>query len=249
MTTFDLVLLGLVLLFALWGAFQGAARQVAQTIAAIGAWLAARPVGDALGPFAAQQAHLSLVVGTVLATFVAFIFIFVIVRYILTRILRRVLAGKDPTNRTADRLLGFVMGAAKVSLLAWVVVCALSFLEENVSLQGRRFNFIPKDSVALSLARKYNLFEMSQFAGVTDVVRVARVQADPKKATRLKESSDFQALMKDARFTSMLDTAAMKKALGGGDTRPLLQNNGVLQLLQDPLAMKRITRIAELSEQ
>ncbi len=248
-TTSDYALLGLVFVFALWGAYQGAARQVAQSIAAVGAWFAARPIGDFFGPVAAKQLNGSLVVGNVVATFVAFILVFVIVRFILTRILRRVLAGKDPGNRTADRTLGFVIGGAKVAAIAWVIVCALSFVESNVSIQGKRFTFLPPDSLAFSLARKYNLFEMSQFSGVADVVRVAQLQNDPKKTSALKANVDFQALIKDPRFASMLGTPALKKATGGGDTRALLQNNNVLELLQDPLAMKRISRIAELSEQ
>ncbi len=248
MTAPDFALLGLVLVFSLWGAFQGAARQVGQSIAAIGAWFAARPVGDFLGPVAAKQFQVSLVVGTVVATFVTFILVFVFVRFILTLVLRRIVAGRNPENRTADRTLGFLIGGAKVAALAWVVVCALSFVEDNVTLQGRKFGLVPKDSLTFSMARKYNLFEMSQFSGITDVVRVAGLQADPKTAAKLKQSSDFQALLKDPRFTAMLATPAMKKALGGGDTRALLQNNQVLQLMQDPVAMRRISRIAELSE-
>ena len=89
--------------------------------------------------------------------------------------------------------------------------------------------------------------QLSQFSGVADVVRVAGLQTDPKQA-KLKQSADYQALLKDPRFASMLDSPAMKKALGGGDTRALLQNNQVLQLLQDELAMDRISRISQLSD-
>jgi membrane protein required for colicin V production len=247
-TTPDLALLGLVLAFALWGAFQGAARQVAQSIAAIGAWFAARPCGDFFGPVAANHAHVSLLIGTVLSTFVSFILVFVFVRLLLTMLLRRILSGKEAGNRSLDRTLGFFIGGLKVAALAWVIVCALSFVEDNVSIQGKKFGFIPKDSLAFTLARKYNLFEMSQFSGVSDVVRAASVQSDPKRASSLKDNPDFLALLKDPRFKSMLDTPAMKSALGGGDTRALLQNNRVLELLQDPLAMQRISRIAELGD-
>ncbi len=248
MSTPDLVLLGLVLAFALWGAFQGFARQVAQTIAAIGAWFAARPIGEFFAPVLVSRMQLSLMIATVLATFVSFLIVFIVVRLILTLILRRVLAGKDPDNRSADRFLGFLMGGAKVSALAWVIVCALSFVEDNVSIQGKKFGFTPKDSLAFTLARKYNLFEMSQFSGVADVVRVANLQADPKKSGTLKGNPDYQALLKDPRFGAVFDTPAMRKAFGNGDTRALLQNNEVVKLLHDELAMQRISRIAELSE-
>jgi membrane protein required for colicin V production len=244
--TLDLTLLGLVLVFAIWGAFQGAARQIAQTLAGIGAWLVARPAGDFFGSSAAKLLHASLVVGTVFATFASFIAVFVLVRYVLTVVLRRILAGKDANNRTADRLFGFLIGGAKVAMLTWFVVCALSFVEDNITLQGKKIGFVPKDSVTFQLARQYNLFELSQFSGVKDVLAVAKLQADPKRAGKLKDNEDFQRLAKDPRFTALLGSPALKEALSTGDTRSLLGNNGVLELIQDPTQMHRISRIAEL---
>ena len=244
--TLDLTLLGLVLLFAVWGAFQGAARQIAQTIAGIGAWFLARPAGDFFGSVAAKLLHASLVVGTVFATFATFIAVFVFVRYLLTLVLRRILAGKDPKNRTADRLFGFLIGGAKVAALTWVVVCAASFIEDNITLQGKHFGLLPKDSITFQLARDYNVFELSQFSGIKDVLRVARIQADPKRQGKFKDNDDFQRLAKDPRFLSLLSSPEFKKAVGNGDTRSLLGNNGVLELLQDPTAMRRVSRIADL---
>lgn len=248
LTSTDLALVCLILAFALWGAFQGVARQIAHAVAGIAAWFAAKLLGDYTGYSVSKWVHVSLVIGTVLATFVSFILIFVLVRYLLTLLLRRIIAGKDPTNRTADRVLGFLVGGAKVAALAWVIVCALSFVEDNVTVQGKKFGLTPKGSIAFDLARKYNLFEMSQFSGVNDLVRVVNLQKDPKTSAKLKESADFQALMKDPRFAAALENPAVKRVLGGGDTRPLLSNNQLLELLQDPLAMQRISRIAELSE-
>jgi membrane protein required for colicin V production len=247
--TLDLVLLGLVLFFALWGALTGAARQIAQALAGLAAWFAARPAGDQFGAAAARQLNSSLVVGTVCVTFATFLLVFLLVRWLFTAALRRLLAGTDPKNRTADRAFGFFLGGTKIAALTWVVVCALSFVEDNVTLQGRKFGLVPKDSITFKLAREHNLFELSQFSGVEDVLRVARLQADSKKQPKLKENLDFQVVAKDPRFLAVLDSPELKRVLGGGDTRSLLQNNQLLQLLQDPLAMKRISRIVQSSDQ
>lgn len=244
--TLDLVLVGLVFFFAFWGALQGAARQVAQTIAGIAAWVVAGPAGNFFAAPAATAIHSSLATGTVFATFASFIVLFVFLRYLLTAILRRIIAGKDPENRSADRVIGFLLGAGKISVLIWLVLCALSFIDDNVVISGKRLPLVPKDSVAFQLAHTHNLFELSQFSGVKDVLRVARLQSDPKKQARLKGDLDFQALQRDPRFTSLLATPELKKALGSDDSRALLQNNQLLQLLQDPTAMRRISRIAEL---
>lgn len=246
--TFDLAVLIVIAAFAIWGAFAGVARQVAQLVAVIGAWAAATPVGQFIGPVAATRLGSGRLVGVVLATFVAFLLVFLVVRAVVTAFVRRLLAGKDPKNRTPDRVLGFLLGAAKVAAIVYVGLAAATFFEDNVTLGGRHFRFSPRGSVLFSLARDYNLFEAQQFSGVKDFVRVARLGDDPKMAGKLKDNQDWQALKKDSRFTTALDAQSLQKAIETGDYRTLLKSNQVLELISDPAASRRLERIAELSD-
>ncbi|MHB8873697.1 MAG: CvpA family protein [Myxococcaceae bacterium] len=244
----DLVLGVVVLVFALLGAFAGAAKQVANLVALVAAYACARPLGTALGPRAAQAAGTPLIVATVGATLLVFLVVMVVGRYAITRLLRRVLAGKNPSSRGVDRTLGFLLGGLKVAAIAYVIICALTFVEQNVKVAGKRLGLSPKGSIAFELARKYNLFEMTQFSSVQDLVKVAKGAQTPDGAARLKSDPAFLALKKDPRFLKALDEQAMRKAIETGDYRSLLRSNVILQLIQDPTASARLSAAADAAE-
>lgn len=245
--TLDLVIVGLAFVFALWGFFSGAARQIAALLAGVLAWMAAGPVGQFYGPVVAKRLATSAFVGVVLASLAAFVIVLIAVQVVATLIIRRVLAGRDPQSRTADRLLGFLLGGAKVLAVSYVALCAMAFLEQNVSVMGRKLAFTPKDSQLMVLVRRYNLLEHQQFSGAHDLMRVAQLSKDPKAQQRLKEDPDFIALSKDPRFARIINAAGMQKALETGDIRSLIGLNEVMELIQDPTASRRLERLGELA--
>ena len=240
----DLVLLALVLFFALWGAFAGAARQVAQIVGAIGAWLVARPIGDALGPWVSKDLGLPLMAAVVIGTFIAFLVVFIVLRGVLTMGLQRLLSGREPGNRGIDRALGFVFGGAKVAAVAWMTICALSFVEDNVSVMGKKLGLSPKDSQAFAFARSHNLFEMTSFADATPLKAVLKGSSDPKALAKVKDNADYLALKKDPRFTKAQSSDEVRKALETGDVRALLKSADLIKLLQDPDAVRRLERLS-----
>jgi membrane protein required for colicin V production len=241
----DLVLAGLVLFFALLGAFAGAAKQVANLVALVAAYACARPLGTLVGPRAAAAVHVPLIVAVVGSTLLIFLLVTVVGRFILTRLLRRVLAGRDPQSRGLDRTLGFLLGGLKVLAIVYVILCSLAFVEQNVTVAGKRLGLSPKDSTAFALARKYNLFEMTQFSAVQDLVRIAKSAQTPEGAAKLKTDPAFLALKKDPRFQQALDESAMRKAIESGDYQALLRSNVIMQLISDPTASSRLTQAAE----
>jgi membrane protein required for colicin V production len=242
--TLDLILLSLVAAFALLGAASGAARQVANLVAVVAAWFSARPVGSALGPSLAPALKVPDGIGIVVAMVVAFIAIAVIVRWIFTLVLRRVLAGGDPESRALDRLLGFVFSGAKVAAVAWVMVCALTFVEDNVRIAGRQLGISPKDSQAFALARKWNVFELTEFAPLRDLAKVAKATGDPKKGPQLKDDEAFQTLRKDRRFRQLMEQKQVRAALAKGDYATLVRSSAVLEFIRDDEAKKRLRTVA-----
>lgn len=245
--TLDLVILGLAAIFALWGFFSGAARQIAALIAGVLAWLAASPAGQFFGPIFSKRLATSAFAGVVLATLASFVIVLIVVQVVATLVIRRILAGRDPSSRTLDRLLGFVLGGGKVLIVVYVALCAMSFFEQNVQIMGKRLAFTPKDSQLMELVRRYNLLEQVQFSGAHDLVKVAGLSKDPKAQQRLKDNADFAALTKDPRFSKVLNTAAMQRALETGDIRGLLGSNEVVELIQDPTASRRLERILSIT--
>jgi membrane protein required for colicin V production len=244
----DLCLLALVGVFALVGAMSGAARQIASLGAAAAAYLCARPLGNAFGPRVAEATHGPQLFGILAATLLAFVVVLISVRYLLSALLRRLLRGEEREHAGVDRFLGFVLGGAKVVVIAYVMLSALTFVEENVTIAGKRLGISPQGSQAFALARRYNLFARLQFAPVKDLVRIAQALQDPNKAAQLKEDPAFRALLGDPRFQTALGSRGMDEALESGDYGALLRSNSVLQLVQDRLAAERMSAAADAAE-
>jgi membrane protein required for colicin V production len=244
----DLVILGLVLFFALLGALTGAAKQVAHMVGLVAAYFVSRKLGSVVGPRLAEALGTPLLIGVVLGSMLLFIFTLVVVRYALGALLQRVMTGKDPNNRGPDRVIGFVLGGAKVAIISYVLLSALSFAEQHVVVAGKRLNTSPKDSRAFGFVRKHNLFEMTQFAPLKDFVRVVQASTDPSKAAQLRDDPAYKALRQDPRFQKALKDDSLRRALEQGDSRALLQNNLILQLIQDPDFAARLGAASRASE-
>lgn len=233
--TIDLVILGLVLFFGIIGAISGAAKQIANVVGIAVAWFVARRLAPLAGPkLAAALGGLPLLLGFLAASTLIFFVVWVAVRYALGFFLQRLMSGRDKENRSVDRFLGFFLGAAKVALVVYVAISALTFFEQHVQVAGRRFGVSPKDSVCFGVARKYNLFELTQFSAVKDLVRVAQAASDPRRAAQLQSDPAYQALRKDPRVQRALKDGDLRRAMERGDSQALLRSNLILQLIQDP---------------
>ncbi|WP_342381165.1 CvpA family protein [Myxococcus stipitatus] len=245
----DLIILGMVLFFGLIGAFTGASRQVANWVGLALGYFTSRKLGPLVAPHMAEALDGPLLVGLVAGTVLLFVGVWLSVRYALGSLLQRFLAtGKDNQDRSVDRLLGFLLGAGKTAAFAWLALSALAFFEQHVIVAGRRLGVSPHDSLAAQAARRFNLFEMTQFAPMDDMVQVAKAAGDPERAAQLKNDPAYKALRKDPRFQRLLQDDKVKQALARGDTAALLRNDLVLQLIQDPDVAARLGAAARASE-
>jgi membrane protein required for colicin V production len=244
----DVIILCLVVFFAMVGAITGAAKQLAHMVGMALAYFASRKLGTVLGPRLADSLGGSQLFGVLVATVLVFIFVLVVVRYALGALLQRVMTGRDPNNRGPDRMIGFALGGAKVALICYVLVSALTFVEQHVVVAGQKLGVSPKGSSAFAFARQHNLFEMTQFAPLKDFVRVAQASTDPEKASKLQNDPAYKALRQDPRFQRALKEDNLRRALEQGDTQALLRSNLVLQLIQDPEFAARLGAAARASE-
>jgi membrane protein required for colicin V production len=245
--TVDLIVLGALLLFGVLGGLAGAAKQIAQVLGMVAAYASARPLGTLFGPQLARELGTPELLGVIATTLLVFIAVLVIVRILLTALLQRILSGKDPADRGLDRGLGFALGAAKVGFICYLVLSGLAFVEEHVSLAGKKLGITPKGSMAFALARRYNFFELTQFGGVRDLAALSRASADPERLKQLQASAQFQALQKDPRMKKVLQDPHLRKAAETGDYPALLKSDAVLQLLQDPTIAQRLAELAAQS--
>ncbi|QRN94098.1 CvpA family protein [Archangium violaceum] len=247
--TIDLIILGLVLFFAVVGALTGGAKQIANMVALAVAWFVSRKLGPFVGPKLAEAlGGVPLLFGVVVGSLLIFIGVLVAVRYALTSLLQRLFGARNPENRGVDGAIGFVLGGAKVAAISYIVLSALVFVEQNVVVAGKRLGVSPKDSLSFGLARRYNLFEMTQFAAVKDLVAVSQAATNPEKARRMSDDPAFKSLKQDPRFQRALSDKRLREAMERGDTQAVLRSNLVLQLLQDPQFVARLGAAARASE-
>lgn len=249
----DLVILGVALLFGLLGAASGAARQVANVAALAAGFFTARPLGAALADrldAVSRAPRLAVVVGATLFVFLA---VALVVRMAVLGLLRRVLhGGEDREDRGLDHALGFILGAGKVLIVVYVLLCALTFLDDNVTVAGRQLGVASRESQAFALARRYNLFERAQVGAVkdlrslTDAMRGAA--RDPRRAERLEKDPAFRALQDDPKVRRVLEDPAVVEAARRGDVAALLAHEGVQRLLADPTLAARLSAAAKAAE-
>jgi membrane protein required for colicin V production len=244
----DVIILCVVVFFALMGALTGAAKQLANMVGMASAYFVCRRLGPMVGPKLAAALGTADIIGVVLGTLLLFIAVLTLVRFILGTLLNRLMRGKDPSNRGPDRAIGMVLGGVKVGIICYVVLSALTFVEQHVVVAGQRMGMSPKDSRAFAFARKHNLFEATQFAPVRDFVRVAQATTDPERAAKLQNDPAYKALRQDPRFQQALKEEKLRRALEQGDTQALLRSNLILQLIQDPDFAARLGAAARASE-
>jgi membrane protein required for colicin V production len=244
----DLIILCVVVFFALLGAVTGAAKQISNMVGLAAAYFVCRRLGPVVGPKLAAALGTADLIGVLLGTVLLFIVVLTLVRFILGTLLNRLMRGKDPANRGPDRLIGMVLGGVKAGIICYVLLSALTFVEQHVVVAGNRLGVSPKDSRAFAFAREHNLFEATQFAPLKDFVRVAQASTDPERAARLQNDPAYKALRQDPRFQRALKEDNLRRAFEQGDTQALLRSNLILQLIQDPDFAARLGAAARASE-
>jgi membrane protein required for colicin V production len=182
------------------------------------------------------------------ATILVFVVVMMSVRLLLERLVAVVNRFIGPAPRRIDGGLGFALSALKVTLIAYLLLSALSFVEDNVAGSGRQLGLSPEDSITFSIVRKYNFFELVQYRPVKDLLLIAQSLGDPAKAAKLQRDPAFRALAQDPRFERTLEDDSMQRAIETGDTRPLLRRDEVLKLLQTPAIAARLKAASDAAQ-
>ncbi len=152
--TLDLVILGLLLLFAVAGAFSGALRQLFRLGGVVAGWLAAsrlapRLAGPVLGSHATSWQRAALAVGCFVAA--------VLLVGLLGRAVAKRLQGPGGSPGPADRAAGALLGGLKAGLAVWVLLSALALARGPIVVGSFRLDVRASDFG--SLAARYNLLE------------------------------------------------------------------------------------------
>ena len=240
----DYALLLIIGVFTLWGAFTGFARQLASVIAAFAGWFAAKPIGEVWAPVFVKATGWNERLATLATTVITFVVIYLLVRWVVTTVVRRVLAGKDPENRAADRVLGAVASGAKIFGLCWVALSALQYTEKHVSVQGRRPFSLPSDAHAVKWVRENNLFDYLGTSVEPPNLPKLLQGISVRDAVSLQKNPHFTALRKNPAFAPLLNDSKVLSAVEKGQWSELAQNPTVQRALSDPDVLEHLRGLA-----
>lgn len=229
--TLDLVVLGLLLLFAVAGAFSGFLRQLVQLLAVVGGWLAARFLAPRLAgallaghPPAWQRGALAGV------TFLAAAFLVGLVGHALARRLH----GPGGRPGPVDRALGALLGGLKAGLGAWVLLSALALARGPIVVGSLRLDVRGSDFG--SLAARHNLLETAAPRQARVLQRLLEAARDPAARERLMGRPDLERLLDDPRVKALLERGA-----AGGERAE--EERAEEELLSDPKVKALVERL------
>ncbi len=219
--TLDLVVLGLLLLFAVAGAFSGALRQVVQLLGVVAGWLAARHLAPRLaGALLGWRAPSWQRAAVAAACFVAAALLVGLVGGWVARRLH----GPGGKPGPADRGLGALLGGAKAGLAAWVLLSALALAGGPLVVGGFRLDVRGSDFGAL--AARHNLLTRAAPEQARGLQRLLEATRDPAARQRLLERDPrFGRLLNDPKVQALLERQ------GWGDEPPVLSDPELKQLL------------------
>lgn len=201
--TLDLVVLGILLLFAVAGAFTGALRQVVQLLGVVAGWLAARHLaprlaGPLLGSHPASWERGALAAGCFVAG--------VLVVSLLGKAVARRVQGPGGSPGPTDRALGALLGGAKAALGCWVLLSALALARGPLEVGGWRLDVRASDFG--SLAARHNLLEAAAPRQAALVGRLLEALRDPAVRERLRRGdADLKRSLEDPRVKALLERA------------------------------------------
>ena len=235
----DLAVLGILFFAGGLGLWSGAIRQLAHLGGLDAGWFAARPLAQLVGPLLSKELGYPLLVTTVGCSFACFFVVCIGAVFALRLALSKLLP--DGERGMLNRLGGFALGAAKAAILVFVVLSLLVFLEKHVARLWPGFKKEAGASLAMRQVRHHGLF--ASLPAVSGLEKVLTASRDPQAAAELAQDPDFQALARDPRVKGMADDQGVRRALQEGDVAALLSSVRVLEALNDPKLMERLTRL------
>jgi uncharacterized membrane protein required for colicin V production len=231
--TLDLWILAAAALFGAYGAWTGAIKQVSHWIALIAAFFGSKPLAVALAPMAAARLGWSPTLTTVALTAVLFPLISLAVGIVSQMIINAVVPGKQ--RNAPDRVAGFVLGAGKAGVIAWVALSVAVMFEAPLAKAAPKAAASLQGSHFAAFTRDHGLFGKSGPAALTQLRDVAAGKIDPAKAKSLLEDPNLKAVLTDP---------ALKTELAKGDPAALLRDPRIRKLLADPQLLEKLRSLA-----
>ncbi|MDE2293209.1 MAG: CvpA family protein [Elusimicrobia bacterium] len=232
----DLVLLGLVALFALLGWRSGAVRQVEHWAGLIAGALSARPVAARATPFLAPLLKAPPMLVYVALTSLAFL----VVGAVVSEAVKAVLSRLAPSAGRVDQTLGAALGAGKGAGFLFLVLSVVVAFEKPLEKAWGEPPAAWESSRAAAFARRHDIFSLLPAAERSQLKSLAAAAQDPRGITvdpsvkKLLQDPKLQAVLQDPKLKAVFQDPDLAKALKSGDYGKLKDDPRVKALLSDP---------------
>jgi membrane protein required for colicin V production len=237
----DLLCLALMGFFGVLGLVSGAAKQLAHLGGVALGYICSRPLGQALGPFAARKLGFPTIAGIVGISVLSFFAVYTLGHVVIHVIVKRTLG--EHARGAADRVGGFAIGVAKSGFIVFVIVSGMVLIEKALSNAGLKFFLDTKRSTFASLAREHNALTLFGFPGLDGLEKILKAAKNPAEAGQLMNDPAFQSLMKDPRIQQIAHDDKLNQALQNGDLTSALNSNKILDLLNDPSVFDKLQKV------
>jgi membrane protein required for colicin V production len=228
----DLLILGLIALFAFAGYHSGAVRQLSHWIGLAAAYVLAKPAAAFLGP--ALAAHMGWPVSqTTSGLNVVMLPVILLTAMSAARLL---LNAVEPGEERGplDQGLGVPVGAVKGGAILFVMLCLAATLEKPLAQIHFDLDAKTQGSWSMAFARNHNPFTPEHPYALDALKKLADARSDPKAKKELLKDNAFKSLLADSNLKAALDDLAIQKALRAGDSAALLKNPLIKNLLGNP---------------
>ena len=245
--TLDLGVLAALALLAVVGFFSGAIRQISHWIGMLLAFVLAKPIGMAIGPFAAAKMGWPPSL-TMIGLSAVLLPIIVVVAAVLSRMVLNAIIPGDERN-LPDRVVGAILGIAKGGLIVWALLSVVVSFEKPLAQSRIDLAAKTQGSSAMGFARDHNFFASIPLPAIEGVKRIGAARSDPKALMALLNDPSFKRVLSDPKLKSALNDPTVKNALQGGDPAALLQNPQVKKLLEDPDMVRKLADLQAQAKQ
>ncbi|MFA6093403.1 MAG: CvpA family protein [Elusimicrobiota bacterium] len=230
--TLDLLILGLIALFAFAGYHSGAVRQLSLWIGLAAAYLLAKPTSALLSPAVAARMEWP-VSQTASGLNVVLLPVILLAVTLAARLLLNALEPGEEQG-PLDQGLGVPVGAVKGAAILFVTLCLAATLEKPLARIHFDLAARTQGSWSMAFARKHNPFADEHPYALDALKKLADARSDPKAKKELLKNKAFKSLLSDSNLKAALDDSSVKKALRAGDFAALLKNPLIDGLLKNP---------------
>ena len=242
----DLILIGLIAVFGIFGFFSGTIKQVAHWIGAACGYIASKPLAAGATPLLTPHMKYPPMWIQMGLGIVCFYVIYSLAALAVRKVLEKAVG--DSQNGAWDKAGGFLLGTGKGAALAFLLMSTVLFFEKPLTeTMGKPPEDVQKSRI-VAFVREHNFFDAVPIPAMAQAQQMIEASRDPQSIQSLTQNPQLKGLFNDPNLKAILGSGALPHALKSGDFSALRNDPKISALLNDPAVMKQVSGMLEGAE-